>query len=160
MDWLRRLLGESKELADCKARAGALQKTNAMQAFKILQSSKERAELQNQIAELQATLKVMAEPAVGECDKVRVRTREEGDRLARHVESQCGAAEGAMEPYKCPKCPRQPLTGERFWHIRHVDFTQRGLHGAQYRRPRTGRLASRLDEGLPTQLRKMAGGAQ
>lgn len=82
-------------------------------------------------------LNVMLEPPQNNsCQKIRLRSRTEADSFARRVEKECGADKGSLEPYRCPSCPRQPVSMARFWHVRHVDKAKRGLGSRQYARTR------------------------
>jgi hypothetical protein len=79
-------------------------------------------------------------PQIGECVKVRLRSREEAEAFARRVEHESGAEDGTLQAVACKRCPRQPITTEKFWHIRHVRPSQRNLNGSQYARSRPREL--------------------
>ncbi|WP_027930747.1 hypothetical protein [Amycolatopsis thermoflava] len=100
--------------------------------------------------------RLMLEPArEGSCEKVRLWNRSEAERFARLVEREAKTGEGALEPYRCPICPRQPIDFAHFWHIRHADPTKRGKGAKQYAKRRglkqgfspadLARLVSRLE---------------
>lgn len=83
------------------------------------------------------SLAFMLEPTTDGCAKLRLFNRPAAGRFARFMENVNGSGVGSLEPYRCPICPRQPHDGSsHYWHIRHTERDQRGLHGTQYRRPR------------------------
>jgi hypothetical protein len=96
-------------------------------------------------------------PTVGECIKVRLRSRNEADAFARRVERESGAPVGALEAVQCRRCPRQPVTTEKFWHIRHVRPSQRNLHGSQYAHSRPRELG-RISPADMAKLKARFGG--
>lgn len=82
------------------------------------------------------------EPAPGEdCVKVRLRDRDEAVAFARHVESSTGGEWGALAGYRCKLCPRQPVSGARFWHVGNVDQEMRsGRETAERARKRSSKV--------------------
>jgi hypothetical protein len=72
-------------------------------------------------------LSALIEPGVTEqCTKIRLRDRGEGEAFAARITMETGVE---VEPYKCRRCPRQPVSVEAFWHVTHVDPAKRGQHG-------------------------------
>jgi hypothetical protein len=66
----------------------------------------------------------LLEPGPGEgCVKVRLRDRDEAEAFAARVLNQTGED---CYAYRCPKCPRQPVSCEKFWHIATADPERRG----------------------------------
>jgi hypothetical protein len=116
----------------------------------------ERDELAAANVGLTSTMDSLLQPArVGECSKIQLHTHDAAVTFARKVEAETRA--GDMEPYRCDACPRNPATGERIWHIRHVRPTQRGHHWTTPASPT--RVARRVTPEVIAQLKSRTGGA-
>lgn len=120
------------------------------------------AETARAVAVEASTRKILTDliepPQIGECVKVRLRSREEASAFARRVERESGADEGALEAVQCKRCPRQPVSTEKFWHIRHARPSQRNQHGSQYARSRPRELG-RISPADVAKMRAKLGGA-
>lgn len=70
---------------------------------------------------------LMLEPDFGEvCKKVRCYSQKIADKMCREVERKTGLKPHQMFSYTCDRCPPQPVTTERWWHISMVDPKLRG----------------------------------
>jgi len=82
-----------------------------------------------EVAHLQAegarrVVRTLLEPGeVERCRKVRLRTRDEAETFAARVMADTGC--GRLEAYRCPHCPRRPVSLEKFFHVRHADWRER-----------------------------------
>lgn len=68
------------------------------------------------------------EPAVAECVKTRLHTRDEARQFAELVTERTGRL---MREYQCKLCPRHPATTNRFWHIGNADPQYRGARNEE-----------------------------
>jgi hypothetical protein len=74
-----------------------------------------------------AAIRLLVEPPPTlKCIKIRCYSQDIADKLARSVERQSRWEPNAMHAYKCDRCPLQPVTGERWWHIAMTDPSMRG----------------------------------
>lgn len=110
-------------------------------------------------AAVELLAQVIEAPEVEGCTKVRLRTIEDAWTWARQIERETGQQPGALRPYRCTLCPRQPISSQRFLHVRHADRERRGL-GIQANGsvPTRGqRIGARISEELAAELRRRAG---
>lgn len=145
LDWLRSLLGESRELAELRsalaardARVAGLDR-ELRAAYEDLTRCRETREAAEALAaDRERVVAALLEPVAAgqECRKVRLYGRADAERFARLVERATRA--GELEPYRCPSCPRYPLTLARYWHVRHVNEDLRGERGRRARDARPG----------------------
>lgn len=92
------------------------------------------AELRSQIRGLERAVvrrdtrlrALLVEPPGEVCRKVPWHTEGEADVFAQWLRA--GTNCGELEPYWCSICPRQRITNDHVWHVRHVERSQRG-HG-------------------------------
>lgn len=71
----------------------------------------------------------LIEPGMSEqCTKVRLRTEEEALEFAARVVADTGQS-GELRVYRCTRCPRQPVSLDRFFHITHADPAKQGQRG-------------------------------
>lgn len=127
LDWLRRLLGESRRLQEVQAQLDKLRGEH--KALKMrharLERNHSRSTRVNQ--RLSEKLYVFLEPARDEsCDKIRLRDKEEANAFARNMEEDLYLPGQTFTTYACKKCPRHPVTSARFWHVTHADPRERG----------------------------------
>ncbi|MEU0468946.1 hypothetical protein ABZ215_33495 [Amycolatopsis sp. NPDC006131] len=136
MKWLRRRFAQPalEALTDMTARA----LTAEDRAEELARENEHLRSLEASTRKLLTDL--IEPPPVGDCIKVRLRSRDEAEAFARRVERESGAEPGTMEAVQCKRCPRQIISSERFWHIRHVRPSQRNRNGAQYARTRPREL--------------------
>ncbi len=123
--WLRRLAGPDLEGArrveDLRRRLGeALTEVDRLRAEA---EATERAHRSLQ-SKMDKALHSAFEPQQGACGKVRLRDREEAEEFARKTCEDLGYELGALKPYQCKTCPRQPIGVGRYWHIANADPRQ------------------------------------
>lgn len=96
--------------------------------------------------------KLVEPPNVEDCTKIRLRDLDEANAFARKVEQDTGQAIGDLEAYGCNLCPRQPLTGRKFLHVRHRDSKKRGKWKPTLPKPKGSRIESRITPAVMTRL--------
>lgn len=84
-------------------------------------------EAERMTAGCRSIVTALIEPGLTEqCTKVRLRDHAEAEVFAARVLADTGVP---AEPYKCRRCPRQPVSLQAFWHITHADPAKRSLRG-------------------------------
>jgi len=155
-NWVRRLLGESTTLVAVRADTARLSAELDEARAEITRLRLARVAAANTDRGLRALIDVLIEPAAVEgCRKVRLPDTPAAAAFAVRLAADLGDPAGTFEPYACPLCPRQPLTGARYRHVRHVDPARRGLRSG-WRRPRPGIAATHLDPAAVARLRASA----
>jgi len=142
MSWLRRWLGESREMAELRREVIALRAEVAAARACAAGAVASQWRAGRRAALLRGLVDRLIEPGqVDECSKVRLRDRLEAEQFARSAEHDRGLPTGALMGYRCMRCPRQPVSLARYWHITHTDPAQRGLRGTQHRLSGPGLLS-------------------
>lgn len=149
LDWLRRRLGESAELAAVRADLTEVQRQQAVTVQALLARTAERDAAAEVLRKADAAVARAYEPATGEdCTKVRLRDQDEAVAYAVRVEQDLCLPAGAMHAYPCRKCPRQPVAGTRYWHVGNTEAAQRtGRNPAMRRQEQARRAKQRAQDG-------------
>lgn len=139
------------ELAEAQAAAAVLLAAEALRACGLAN---------DQAAAMQEAMTKLLEPSPGdECRKVRLRSEDEARAFGDSMEAASGLP---MDVYRCRRCPRQPVTMERFWHIMNGTEEQRGLAAHKRRRRKAARrlpaLYSHIDAAQARKLLERAKG--
>lgn len=81
--------------------------------------------LKRQNIALMRTFEDLLQPdRVGTCTKVQIQAKADAEAFALKVATETQT--GAMAVYKCPICPRHPVTGDRIFHVTHAERAKQG----------------------------------
>lgn len=140
LDLLRRWLGESAQLRETRA--------DLHRTFGLLVSARaERDAARDLLRAADDAVRRAHEPAVGDCDKIRLRDSDEAAAYAVHVEQDLCLPAGAFTVYPCRTCPRHPLSGDRFWHIANADPGKRTSNPVARKAERAARARRHAQNG-------------
>lgn len=130
--WLLAKYLNRKRLADLTLSVNRTRSVLAARNAELVEATDENVRLElvndglkSQNVALMRTFQDLVKPdRVGTCTKVQIQERTTAEAFARKVEAE--AWTGPMTVYKCPICPRHPVTAEHIFHITHVDRAQQG----------------------------------
>lgn len=112
--------------------------------------------LKRQNISVMRTFEDLLEPTrIGTCTKVQLQNKPDAEAFARKVEQDTKT--GAMTVYKCPICPRHPVTGDRIFHITHVERAKQGKTWDKRQTPTS--IRKRVSPEDLAALRAKTGGA-
>lgn len=155
LDWLRRWLGESAELASLRqqrtallARRAHLAEASARWEARYVQARGEVMHAANLVRAADRAVAAAYEPAAGECTKVRLRDADEAAAFAILLEQDMCLPAKSFTVYPCQECGRQPLDHKaRYWHVANARPSQRSSNPAVRRAERAARAREAASNG-------------
>lgn len=161
--WLLAQYLNRKKAADLTASLNRTRAFLAARNAELEEATEETARLENvndglkrQNIALMRTFEDLLQPErVGTCTKVQIQNKADAEAFALKVETETQT--GAMTVYKCPICPRHPVTTERIWHVSHVERAKKGRVWEE--RPGPGAIRKRVSPQAIADLKSRTGGA-